>query len=230
MLIGRFLGRQMSYLQLPNDFLLLSTQQDCYKKFEHSIKLHCSTQQIQQYWCKQFLIDDTICSNVDWQIFGKANDLLTASKWLFITKHATGISVTGRNTYLHCERATDQLPRCGKDNKNRPHIVQCQAEGTNTAFLTGLVELELWLQKTISMPIEKAIITLVSTFCNNKEYKRPDNLSEEVSEAIKAQLELGLDCFLCSFLAKQWQLAQKVHLTENSSPEKMSGRFNSQTH
>ena len=61
------------------------------------------------------------------------------------------------------------------------------------------------------------ITDLVLAFCDNKEYETPDNLSEEVSEAVKAQLELGLDSFLCGFLAAKWRIAQKVHLTEISS-------------
>ena len=103
--------------------------------------------------------------------------------------------------YCH-ERDMDQCPRCGENNEDRTHIVQCQGEGTNRAFLTGLAELELWLQKTTSTPIEKAIISLVLAFRNSEDYENPDPLAEEVSEAIDTQLELGLDCFLCGFLAK----------------------------
>ena len=156
-------------------------------------------------------------TSIDWLIFGKANELLTASKRLFITKHAAGISATGRNMFRRRERDTAQCPRCGEDNEDRTHIVQCQGEGTDTAFLTGLAELELWLQKTTSAQIEKAITSLVLTFRDNSEYRKPDTFAALVSNAIDAQLELGLDCFLCGILAKQWRIAQQNHLQETGS-------------
>ena len=84
-------------------------------------------------------------------------------------------------------------------------------------FFTGLAELELWLQKTTSTAIEQAIISLVSAFRNNREFNRPDNLPEEVSDAVRQQQELGLDCFLCGFLTKQWRSAQKVYINDSRS-------------
>ena len=67
------------------------------RKCEKNIILHCTKNNIQNYWLRRLLIPAESAQDIDWTTFCKTRKYLSPHQQLFILKHTAGISVTGHN-------------------------------------------------------------------------------------------------------------------------------------
>ena len=183
------MSEEIQSLNMANEgWTILLDQKVLTKNFKHKIKLHCSKDSIQQYWCYCFSIKDQAKHLMDWTTVQKTLQLLPASHLWFISKQAAGISATGQNMYRRQQRDTDQCPRCGARNEDHRHVFQCTGCSTTTAFNTGLAQLRHWLSKSSSIDITIVIVDLVEAFRNqNDDYKAPEDTPDQLSTTIEAQ-------------------------------------------
>ena len=80
------------------------------RKFEKNIILHCTKNNIQQYWLRRFSIPAESAQDIDWTTFQKTRKFLAPHQQLFILKHTEGISATGRNMVRRRKRDCDKCP------------------------------------------------------------------------------------------------------------------------
>ena len=182
------------------------------KKFEKQIIYHCTKEAIKQYWCERFAIDRDNWDSIDWKVFVRATKEMSISRRLFITKHAAGISATGRNMLRRKEHETSQCPRCKQDDEHTYHIFTCQGKGTQEIFNTGLAELSIWLEKTTSQEMEEAITTFLTIHRNEEteDWNQWEG-SDAIKEALIGQENIGPEAFLSGIVTVGWAKAQRIY-------------------
>ena len=183
------------------------------RRFEKQIIYHCTKKDIKRYWCNRFEINQEYREDIDWNVFVKATKEMTVPQQIFIMKHAAGISATGRNMLRRKEHETSQCPRCKQEDEHTDHIFTCKGAGTKEVFNTGITELSMWLEKTTSREMGKA----VTEFINRHRQEQITDWSDwkgtdAIKDALIAQEQIGASAFLSGIVTSKWATAQRLYL------------------
>ena len=142
--------------------------------------------------------------SIDWKVFVKTTSEMSAAWRLFITKHAAGISATGRNMVRRKQHETSQCPRCKAKDEHTRRIVTCKGNETSETFNTGIAESSIWLGQTTSTDMGDAVEKFLQK-CRNEGQTRDWNEwdgPEDIKEALLEQEILGEEAFLSGVVSK----------------------------
>ena len=177
--------------------------------FDQRILDHCSTPDIQKVWNQRRNITSEQFSKISWNAMDKAMKAVSGGFRIFITKHVSDFSATGKQMKLRKQREHDYCPRCKANHEDSHHVVTCQAKSAHNAWIKTMKTLKHNLYNNIDTPptLPTALIAAMNRYyCG---FTTPISIHPDwdstTKQMIRAQNTIGWKLFLEGAISSDWE-------------------------
>jgi hypothetical protein len=94
---------------------------------------------------------------INWEACEQAMPCLKISRRHWVAKHTEGMCGVNKWLFKWKDRDTDECPRCSLPEDAR-HVCQCLAGNTHPIRAAGMVQLDNWMQSSLTSPDIRLVI------------------------------------------------------------------------
>ena len=135
---------------------------------------------------------------------------------IWMAKHLSGFSATGRVMFRRGEWKHSNCPRCGQHNEDAQHIIRCTAPPVIKGWEEAISQFTLNLEKDTDPSLLRAIVQSLKVWKHSiPEYHLP--YTDTIIKAIEDQRELGWEQFAYGRCAVSWKDAQQEWLNHKAT-------------
>ena len=187
-------------------------------QLQSSIKYHCSSVQIKQYWLNKHQMEDNVI-NIDWDLKSKShnNSTKTFNRWL--SKHSIGFCGVGKMLKRYNYQSHTSCPRCGRTQETTSHVLQCKQDSACQLWDKEVSNLHNWMIKQKMQPLLAEIITHnISAWKYSTQINQLLPQNQHLCQALLQQDRIGWKQFIEGFWSKSWRKCQQQHFDNIHSP------------
>ena len=165
------------------------------------------------YWIGRDRFTENAFDLVAWKNIKQAMKESKISRRQWVTKFASGVCGTGVTMKRWNKRLNSKCPRCGQDEEDTTHILQCRGEGVDQLWDEEIIEMEEWMRGNLTCPdIMVSIISRIKTWRTKNEHDElEDSRFEGVNEARNYQNRIGWGIMLEGCATHRWATAQQKY-------------------
>ena len=159
---------------------------------------------LRQYWEARKNIGELSAEHVDWKHLEKSSTSYKKGKWL--AKFVSGICGVGSMLMLWKHQNHSSCPRCGEDNEDTQHVIQCGQPAAIDKWKGAIEDLRIWMENQDAAPdLSNAICKGLDNWKNGKPpTTRMYSFNRAIREAMVEQGGIGWDNLICGFATKKW--------------------------
>ncbi len=139
---------------------------------------------------------------IDWMAIGAAMQGTIRAKWVFISKHVSGMCGIGKFMKRWKKWQEDKCPRCGAPEYSA-HIWACKGEGTSDIWNRAIEALEQWLRISDTEP---TVAHLIVTHLQR--WRSGESTANEApgifQEVVNNQAYIGWHKLIEGWQSKEW--------------------------
>ena len=165
------------------------------------------------FWTRRLKCEQ-VFQVLDWPSAALALRRTTIHQRLWIPKWLCSTLPFGRNLirWRQPEHML-QCPRCGDDEHQLHHVIQCLHADASALRTTHLDDFEKYLDTAITDPdVKSGLISLVLAACSGTPWVPPATSSDLVAQVFQAQLQIGTSQVLNGLVSPAWSQAQQAYM------------------
>ena len=194
-------------------------QQQVYSHLQKSIKEHCSTVHIREFWIQKHQLQHQQFK-LDWELKRTSHRNSTKSRNRWLSKHSTGFCGVGKILRRYNYQSHSTCPRCGEPQETTAHVLQCKDESACILWGKEIDKLKNWM---LSNKVNPTLCHQIIANLNAWKYKTPKNhhlpQHQILWKAILHQDQIGWKQFIEGFWSQYWRECQTLHLNNIQSPK-----------
>jgi hypothetical protein len=168
-------------------------------------------------------IHDELHQQILWEEAGRAQVKWPLGKRIWLAKHISGFSATGRVMLRRKEWTHSNCPRCNQYNEDAHHILTCDSPVANDAWITAINILDQKLQTIKTSPTIRQYIIYHLNRWKEVPCRNPSGpTSRTLQDAIEVQESIGWDQFLYGRVSYLWRDAQQEWIKHQATRWKYS--------
>ena len=166
---------------------------------------------VRQYWEKRHNLDAEQTQLINWDCLGLALKQWPLGKRIWLAKHLSGYSATGRVMFRRKEWNHSNCPRCQAHNEDALHVIACPAASASAEWQSSLSNFELLLDKYHTSPdIRRCIVSGLSAWRQEAPVPSlPAHYSSSLHRAWQEQTHIGWHHLLNGRMSGEWLNAQQ---------------------
>ena len=111
-----------------------------------------------------------------------------------------------------------RCPRCGKEEEDTNHVLQCKAEQANLLWQEEMEKLRIWMRDNNAEPnLAENIITMLQTWREGKQHCPTTTGPRDHQLAMTEQQRIGLRGIISGFYSKRWTAIEDEFLRRKHS-------------
>jgi hypothetical protein len=170
---------------------------------------------IREYWKGKKHFDTDTMKLIDWNTLRKSASSYYRIKWL--SKFVTGICGVGYMLKLWKHQSHSTCPRCGSENKNVEHVLQCPEQSATQVWEKAVEDLNTCMtDNNLDPGMQKAIIERIKAWRTSHQVEHGP-MDFIVAKAVKEQERIGWNNMFHGFITTQWEGIQRQHIKDIDS-------------